>query len=162
MKKLILVRHAKSSWEHQVTDHERPLNERGFQDANLVSNNLNLDGLKPDLILCSDSVRTITTASIFTSNLNIDESKVIFKPELYDFTGGNLVNAIKNCDDTVGSIMLFGHNHAITSFVNTYGHIYIDNVPTCGVVVIGFLINKWKDLNKGKTIKTVFPRDLRS
>jgi phosphohistidine phosphatase len=58
--------------------------------------------------------------------------------------------------------MVFGHNHAITAFVNAYGSVYIDNVPTCGVVIIDFDINNWKDLNKGKTVKTLFPRDLKT
>ena len=162
MKKLILVRHAKSSWEFNVTDHERPLNEKGIKDANNVSNELNLKDLNLDLVLSSDSVRTKTTANTFISNLNIKESLVYFNHDLYDFSGGNLVRVIKNCDKNINTLMIFGHNHAITAFVNTYGSIYIDNVPTCGVVIIDFDINNWKDLNKGKTVETLFPRDLKT
>ena len=77
------------------------------------------------------------------------------------FQGENLLQVIKNCDDTVNNLMVFGHNHAITAFVNTYGDKFIDNVPTCGVVIIEFNINNWKDLKKGKTVKTLFPKDLK-
>jgi phosphohistidine phosphatase len=161
MKKLILVRHAKSSWEFNVIDHERPLNEKGVKDANNVSNKLNLKDLNLDLVLSSDSVRTKTTANTFISNLNIKESLIQFNHDLYDFSGRNLVRVIKNCDQNINSLMVFGHNHAITAFVNTYGNVHIDNVPTCGVVIIDFDINNWKNLNKGTTVKTLFPRDLK-
>lgn len=161
MRKLILVRHAKSSWKHNVIDHERPLNERGFKDANLVSISLKERSLNIDLVLSSDAMRAKTTANIFISNLNIDRSIVHLNHELYDFSGTNLIEVIKACDDSVNTLMLFGHNHAITAFVNTYGNSYIDNVPTSGVVVIEFDIINWKKLNNGNTIQTLFPRDLK-
>ncbi|MFD0988595.1 SixA phosphatase family protein [Mariniflexile jejuense] len=161
MKKLILVRHAKSSWEYDVIDHERPLNERGMLDANTVSNALKTNHLDIDLILCSDSIRTTSTANIFISNLNINNTPIVFEYDLYDFAGSNLVQVIKNCKNDVTNLMVFGHNHAITAFVNTYGSKFIDNVPTCGVTIIEFNISNWQDLNKGKTVNTLFPRDLR-
>ena len=161
MKKIILIRHAKSSWKHNVIDHDRPLNKRGFEDANLVSISLKESHLNIDLVLSSDAMRAKTTANIFISNLDIDTSMVHLNHELYDFSGTNLIEVIKACDDSINTLMLFGHNHAITAFVNTYGDSYIDNVPTSGVVVIEFDIINWKNLNKGKTIQTLFPRDLK-
>lgn len=162
MKKLILIRHAKSSWEHDVIDHQRPLKDRGFKDANMVSKSLNTIGLSFNTVLSSDAVRTKTTAGIFISNLNVDESLVQFNHDLYDFSGANLVKVIKSCGDHINTLMVFGHNHAITAFVNTYGDKYIDNVPTCGVVIIEFDIEEWHSLKPGKTLTTIFPRDLKS
>lgn len=161
MKKTILVRHAKSSWKHNVIDHERPLNERGYKDANLVSTNLKESNLDINLVLSSDAIRAKTTANIFVSNLGIDSKIVHLNHELYDFSGINLVEVVKACDNSVDTLMVFGHNHAITAFANTYGDNYIENVPTSGVVIIEFDIENWKHLNKGKTIKTLFPRDLK-
>ena len=161
MKNLIIVRHAKSSWKHHVIDHERPLNDRGFNDANLVSNYFKENSLAIDFVMCSDAMRTKTTANIFVSNLNIDENIAHLNSTLYDFSGDDFIEVIKGCDDSINNLMVFGHNHAITAFVNTYGDSYIDNVPTCGVVIIEFDIKNWKDLKSGKTIKTVFPRDLK-
>ena len=161
MKKLILVRHAKSSWEYDVIDHERPLNERGVSDANMVSKALKTNHLNIDLILCSNSARTTSTANIFVNNLNLNTIPIVFEYDLYDFAGSNLVQVIKDCKSDVTNLMVFGHNHAITAFVNTYGDKFIDNVPTCGVTIIEFNITNWHDLNKGKTINTLFPRDLR-
>tara|TARA_R110001583_G_scaffold167774_1_gene320584 strand:+ start:2035 stop:2520 length:486 start_codon:yes stop_codon:yes gene_type:complete len=161
MKQLILVRHAKSSWKHDVIDHERPLKNRGFNDAEIVSNYLKNSALNVDLVLSSDAMRAKTTAGIFISNLEFNEEIFNLNHDLYDFSGENLVKTIKQCDDKITNLMVFGHNHAITAFVNTFGNTYINNVPTSGVVVIEFKINSWKNLNKGKTTKIVFPRDLK-
>ncbi|RED49308.1 SixA phosphatase family protein [Seonamhaeicola aphaedonensis] len=162
MRKLTLIRHAKSSWEHDVIDHERPLNSRGYKDAVLVSSYLSqTNDLKFDKILSSDAVRARTTANIFMDNFRIDKERIELKYKLYDFSGNDLVEVIKNCDDEMQNLLIFGHNHAITAFVNTYGNDYINNVPTCGVVTIEFDIHSWNELNKGKTIRKLFPRDLK-
>jgi phosphohistidine phosphatase len=55
------------------------------------------------------------------------------------------------------SLIIFGHNEAITKFVNKFGDLLIDNVPTSGVVSLQFDIKDWKNLSKGKTLNTVFP-----
>ncbi|MDA9070232.1 histidine phosphatase family protein [Arenitalea sp.] len=162
MKKLVLVRHAKSSWEHDVTDHQRPLKKRGFKDADMVSNSFKKISLTADFLISSDAIRAKTTAEIFISNLNMDESIVRFTHDLYDFSGKSLLRVIKSCDDIINTLMVFGHNHALTDFVNTYGDKYIDNVPTSGLVIIEFDIDNWKDLKPGKTCYTLFPRDLKS
>ena len=162
MKKLILVRHAKSSWKNNVIDHERPLNKRGYNDALMLSKYLKSKTLKIDSVLSSDAVRAKTTADIFIDNLNISQEIFSLNHVLYDFSGENLIQTIKECDHSINYLMIFGHNHAITSFVNTYGDKYIDNVPTCGVTTIEFEIDFWKNLNQGKTISTLFPRDLKS
>ncbi|MDN3667478.1 histidine phosphatase family protein [Algibacter miyuki] len=161
MKKLILVRHAKSSWKHNVIDHERPLNERGKTDAALVSQHFLSYKLHPDLVLSSDAYRAKHTAEIFISNLKIDPEKFVLNHELYDFSGAQLTSVIKSTTKSVNNLMLFGHNHAITAFVNTYGDQPIENVSTSGVVVFNFDIMDWKDLKSGHTINTIFPKDLK-
>jgi len=162
MKKLILVRHAKSSWKYDVIDHQRPLKTRGYNDANLVSKFLNKKKHLINLVISSDAVRAKTTAKIFILNLNIDKNTVKFNHELYDFSGSELLKVIKSCDANVNTLMIFGHNHAITGFVNTYGDRYIENVPTSGVVIIEFNIKVWKELKPGKILSTLFPKYLKS
>lgn len=161
MKKLILIRHAKSSWKFNVIDHERPLNSKGLSDSVLIARSLESIGTTADLVMASDAIRTKLTSEIILSKLKINGDRVIFSHDLYDFSGSNLTQVIKACDHKVNTLMVFGHNHAITSFVNTYGDEFIENVPTCGVVIIEFNINRWQELNQGKTIKTIFPKDLR-
>ncbi len=161
MKKLILVRHAKSSWKENVIDHERPLLDRGINDAKLVSNTFKNLNYKPDVIISSDAFRAKYTARIFKEALNFPENKFQLLHDLYDFSGELLLNVIKSCSDEINTLMLFGHNHALTSFVNTYGDKHIDNVPTSGLVVINFNTNHWQDLSKGITDYVLFPRDLK-
>ncbi len=161
MKRLYLVRHAKSSWEYDLTDHKRPLNNRGFKDAHLVSTHLKGTIPLPDLVLSSDAMRALTTANIFISNLGLNEDDIVLNHDLYDFSGLNLTKVIKECDNAVNTLMVFGHNHAMTYFVNTYGNKPIGNVPTSGFTHIEMDIDSWKDLEKGVTIQTVFPRDLK-
>ncbi|WP_242158524.1 SixA phosphatase family protein [Aestuariivivens sediminis] len=162
MKTLILIRHAKSSWEHDVIDHERPLNDRGYRDAKLVSNHISTKNLTPDLVLVSDATRTRLTADAFIEAFPISMDKVQYNYDLYDFSGYNLTKVIKNCPSDINQLMVFGHNHAITAFVNTYGSKYIDNVPTCGVVVIDFDIQYWENLKQGITREVIFPKHLKS
>lgn len=159
MRKLILIRHAKSSWEQDLSDHNRPLSSRGFKDAENVSREL-LGQLKPNLVLSSDALRAKTTAEIFISTLGISHEIFVLNHELYDFSGSNLLRVLKNTSKSINELLVFGHNNAITFFVNNYGNQYIDNVPTCGVVMIEFEIDNWAELKKGKTINTVFPKEL--
>ncbi|MBT8309462.1 MAG: phosphoglycerate mutase [Flavobacteriaceae bacterium] len=162
MKTLYLVRHAKSSWEFDVIDHERPLNKRGFKDAKLVSKHLK-DKLKlPDLVMSSDAMRAKTTAYIFMKNLGMDEDEVVLNHQLYDFSGRNLTKTISDCDDDVNTLMVFGHNHAMTSFVNAYGDKPTGNVATSGFTHIEFDIDSWKDLKPGKTKISLYPKQLKN
>ena len=127
MKIIIIVRHAKSSWEFDVIDHERPLKYKGHKDAHLVSKEFNTLSQPVDLLLCSDAIRTKLTSEIFISNLNLDKRIVHYNHDLYDFSGENLIKVIKNCDDSISNLMVFGHNHAITAFVNNYGSVTADS-----------------------------------
>lgn len=161
MKTLYLVRHAKSSWEHDVTDHQRPLNERGYNDADLVSKHIKALIEMPDLVMSSDAVRAKTTASIFIDNLGLNEDDIELNHQLYDFSGSDLMDVISNCDDTINTLMVFGHNHAMTAFVNTFGNKPIGNVPTAGFTAIELDIHSWNDLRPGKTLHMVFPKHLK-
>lgn len=161
MKKLILIRHAKSSWKYNVIDHERPLNTKGFLDSGLIASFLEEKQIKTDLVMVSDSFRTKQTSEIILPKLKINPNKIVFSHNLYDFSGENLTQTIKNCDNSVNTLMVVGHNHAITAFANTYGNFFIDNVPTCGVVIIEFNVTNWNQINQGQTIETIFPKNLR-
>ena len=69
MKKIILIRHAKSSWEHNVSDLERPINKRGFNDAILIAGILNNLSIDIDAVFSRISKRTLQTAKIFLTHL---------------------------------------------------------------------------------------------
>jgi len=157
--KLILIRHAKSSWEYDLMDHDRPLSSRGINDAQLVFNPNHFFLDEPYDILASSSKRTTQTAKIFCSLNNINVEDVIFTSNLYTFDAIQLEKIIKN--NSKGNLIIFGHNNAITDFVNKFGNYYIENVPTCGVVMLKFDELNTFSPKKGVIIKTIFPRDLK-
>jgi len=161
MKTLYMIRHAKSSWEFDVSDKKRPLNQRGLKDADLIGQKLKSIVKSVDKVLCSPAERAFTTANIVLSHLDIDESSFFVEPKLYDFGGSLVIEAIKDCDNAVDTLMIFGHNHAFTYLANLYGDEKIDNVPTAGVVIIEFDVSKWKKINVGKTLLTLYPKSLR-
>jgi len=161
MKTLYLVRHAKSSWEFDVIDHERPLNERGLNDAPLVAKKVADVMERPDLIMSSDALRAKTTALFFAAAFNISEKDIQLEHELYDFAGMQLVAVIRDCPNDIDCFMVFGHNNAMTNFVNTYGDRDIDNVATSQFTAIAFDIDNWRDLKQGKTIFKCTPKELK-
>jgi phosphohistidine phosphatase len=161
MKKLLIIRHAKSSWEHDVSDKDRPLSNRGINDANLVSNHLINRVKDVDFVCSSPAIRALHTCSIFMRNLELDFLKLLVSENLYDFGGLKVSNFIKSLNDDYNCVMIFGHNHAFTSISNIFGSQIIDNFPTSGYVELAFNANSWKDISTGKTELVVFPKHLK-
>ncbi|WP_378175044.1 histidine phosphatase family protein [Aquimarina sp. SS2-1] len=161
MKTLYLIRHAKSSWEFDLDDHKRPLNKRGLRDADLIGKQLKTLVKSIDMVLSSDAERAKTTAKIIFDHLELPDSIFSLEPTLYDFSGHQVVDVIKNCNDNIKNLMIFGHNHAFTSIANLYGDKVIDNLPTAGVVGIQFDVKSWKEIEVGKNVLTLFPKELR-
>jgi phosphohistidine phosphatase len=161
MKTLYLVRHAKSSWKYDVDDHKRPLKNRGERDAQLVSKKVSTEIEPPQRIISSDATRALATAQFFKTALSIRDANFEITHQLYDFSGQEVMRIIKALNDDLDTVMIVGHNHAFTSVVNMLGNRYIDNVPTCGFVMLQFDEKKWSDITTGKTVKTIFPRDLK-
>lgn len=161
MKTLILVRHAKSSWEFDVNDKERPLKKRGFNDAHLVSNAFKDRDLTPDIVFSSPANRALSTCNIFLKNLEVSTEKLSVIEDLYDFGGESVINFLKNLSENYKNVMIFGHNHAFTSICNIFGDTFIDNLPTSGLVVIDFDVDSWPTIGNGTTRFTIFPRDLK-
>ncbi|MCC1485612.1 SixA phosphatase family protein [Winogradskyella immobilis] len=161
MKQLILVRHGKSSWQYDVIDKERPLKKRGINDAKRVSAIFNTKTIVVDAVFSSPANRALSTCKIFIEELKISESKLKINEDLYDFSGERVLNFIKKMDDRLDTVMIFGHNHALTAIVNTYGDRYINNLPTSGLAILEFNIDNWKHLKLGHTKDVLFPRDYR-
>lgn len=155
---LILIRHAKSSWEFNVDDFDRPLTKKGIDDANLVFKSLCNHNLNDYKVWSSNATRTKETAKIFASKIGVDYNTILFKEELYAFNVNNIINCLNaNFSD---KLIIFGHNNALTDFVNKFGDYKIDNIPTCGVVFL-----KFDDLDFTKStgiiMNTIFPRNLK-
>lgn len=162
MKSIVLIRHGKSSWNFPIVDHDRPLKKRGIADVHLITDQLRKYLPKKFLIFSSTAKRTFDTAKIFAQNIIIPEDLIIPESKLYTFELKNLTNFIKSINNNHDSIILFGHNNAITDFVNKFGDKMINKVPTSGVVFLQFQQNDWKLIDDGKIIRTLFPKDLRN
>ncbi|MEZ4793500.1 MAG: histidine phosphatase family protein [Gelidibacter sp.] len=162
MKTLVLIRHAKSSWNHDVIDKNRPLSDRGLGDAKLLSNEFLKFGFKPDAIFSSPAKRALATCNIFMGTLNFHTELLTISDELYDFGGWQVSNFIHSLSDSYENVMIFGHNHAFTAIANSFGDINIDNVPTCGLIMLQFDKDSWKNIDKGHTKMTLFPKHLKT
>jgi len=161
MKNLILIRHGKSSWTAPLRDIDRPLDIRGINDAHLIAEKCQEYLPKTFLIWSSTASRASETAMIFAQNFSYPVENIIFKNDLYTFDEKELENIVKSCHNDYDNVILFGHNEAITNFVNKFGDVFIENVPTSGFVSLKFDTNEWESLKKGKTLKTLFPKELK-
>lgn len=161
MKELILVRHAKSSWNYDVQDADRPLKERGIRDAHKVGASTAGEVRDVQAVYSSPANRALHTCVILMRETGIPMDRLSVHKELYDFTGGSVRTFVHGLDDKLRKVMLFGHNHAMTHVVNDWGNKYVDNVPTCGLVYIRFDVKTWKEISFGTTKMMVFPKHIR-
>jgi len=161
MKNIIFVRHGKSAWNYDVNDKDRPLKERGINDGLLVSGKFKNLGITPDAIYSSPANRALHTCTIFLRKLKYDLERFRLSEELYEFSGEGVMEFVQNLDDSLDTVMIFGHNYAFTNVVNQWGSEAIDNVPTTGLVQIQFDIDFWKSAKQGKTVRTIFPKHLK-
>jgi len=160
MKSTYLIRHAKSNWEFATSDKNRVISERGIEAAHRMGKFL--AQCLPDTyaIFSSTAVRAKETAAIITSYFPESAPKIIYKEALYTFSEADLTQFIQSTQEDISTLILFGHNEAITNFVNKFGSISISNVPTAGFVQLDFAIDNWKTLEKGITTRIQFPTDL--
>lgn len=161
MKKITLVRHAKSSWKHDVGDLNRPLKKRGIVDVEAVSKEFKIKHLYPEIVFSSPARRALDTCKKFLDEIDFSYKNICISEEIYDFGGHRLTNFIKSINNDFSNVMLFGHNYALTYFANTYGDISIENLPTSGLVVFEFDIDSWEDLKPGRIIDVLIPKNLR-
>lgn len=161
MKTLILMRHGKSSWDYAVDDADRPLQERGITDAYVVAQKFNQLQLPIDACYSSPANRALHTAIITCKVLNFSLAKFNISKDLYDFSGYSVVEFVKNLDNKLNTVLIFGHNHAFTEIVNNWGDKSIDNLPTAGLVVLNFENDNWATIAKGKTKTVIVPKQLR-
>lgn len=163
MKTIYIVRHAKSSWEYEgIKDIDRPLKKRGINDAYLVSEALRKKIDTPSVFVSSCANRALHTAMIFSYTFDYPLAYLKINKSLYNFSDGYLIKTVKALDDSFNSAIIFSHDHGISDFVNKFGDIELDHVPTCGVVGISFKTDHWKNIKKGKTILTEFPKFYKS
>lgn len=161
MKTVILVRHGKSSWDYEVSDKDRPLKERGINDAHAVSKKFRAENRTIDFAYSSPANRALHTSMVFMRNLEFNFDNFQVSEALYDFSGQSVQDFVENLDSKINTVMIFGHNYAFTSLANTWGDQYIENLPTSGLVQIKFDVTEWDEISKGTTEQVIFPKHLK-
>lgn len=144
MKTLILVRHAKSSWQEPgISDRLRPLNRRGQRDAPEMGRRLAERGVQIDMAVTSPATRAVLTARAVLPHLGYAWDDVSENELIYEASAATLMDVIRALDDRADTAMLFGHNPGLTDLVAQMRPRAIANVPTCGVVTLTFDIETW-------------------
>jgi phosphohistidine phosphatase len=146
MKTLILVRHAKSSWEEAgIDDFDRPLNERGKHDAPVMAKRLKNKNIDVDIFISSPAKRALRTAKYFAEEFDVNKKEIEQVSKLYGASVSTFLEVVSNIDDKNKIAVLFSHNPGITDFANTLTSVHIDNIPTCSIFAVQADADKWAD-----------------
>ncbi len=146
MKTLILVRHAKSSWDDiSQNDFVRPLNEKGHQDAPMMAKRLLKHNIKIAALITSPAKRALSTCKYFAETFEIKKKKILQDKRLYLADYKIFFNVVNDIDDDFDAVALFSHNSGITNFANLLSKTKIDNMPTCGIFAVESDIKHWAD-----------------
>ncbi|MDD1783189.1 histidine phosphatase family protein [Enterovibrio sp. ZSDZ35] len=150
MKLLFLVRHAKSCWKDaSLNDHDRPLNARGRRNAPQMGKRLAAWQMAPSLIVSSTALRARETARLIASELSASAPIIDESADVYTEAWRDLVRVIEGFDDVNQRVMLIGHNPALNQLITSLPFT-IDNLPTCGVVVVALHDTKWSSWSSAK------------
>lgn len=146
MKQLLLIRHAKSSWDEPFgNDIDRPLNERGEKDAKEMAKRLVHKKIGIDRFVSSPARRAVDTARYFLKAFDRKPKHLVLEPRLYEPQPVSFYNVIAELDNETDCIALFSHNPGITDFINQLTEVRVDDMPTCGIFGLKTDIKKWAD-----------------
>lgn len=163
MPQLTLVRHAEASWDDpELSDFERPLNERGRRDAPRMAQWAKQEIGAPDLIVTSPALRALGTARVFAATLGFDTDHVQIQERIYEASLATLLRLLRNFDDAHGHVMLFGHNPGLGELAHALARCPFNELPPCAVVQIELDIEHWAlaDAGCGRLLRYQFPRTL--
>ena len=150
MKRLTLIRHGKSSWNHEaLQDFERPLNARGWRDSPRMADVFAGHLHQPDQWVSSFATRALTTARIFAHHTNYPVEKICISETVYETDAGSLLEYLQQQFPAAKHIALFGHNPGLEDLALTLCPDSIKSLPTCGILQLQLKIQKWQDLVPG-------------
>ena len=161
-RRLICMRHAKSSWSTQlIEDHDRPLNPRGVVSARALGKWMRENGYVPDLALCSSARRTVETLD----GLGFDALETRLELRLYHAAPNEMLDMV--CDTAAEVVLLVGHNPGLCHLVKDLAEAPPENprfhdYPTGATTVFDFQISDWHDIRGGigKVVDFAIPREL--
>ena len=156
MRTLYLVRHAKSSWDDPaLSDHDRPLNERGLRDVATMGRRLAQRGVKPDLLLTSTATRALATAEHLAKALGLKRKHIVVNDRLYAAPASELLGVIAELGDKPRRVMLVAHNPGLSDLAHRFAS-DITHMPTCAVAEFTFAVAAWGDIGEAVPTQVVF------
>ncbi|MGI9509252.1 MAG: SixA phosphatase family protein, partial [Geminicoccaceae bacterium] len=175
MRRLLLLRHAKSSWDQRdQEDVQRPLAPRGRQAAPLIGRHLGGQGLVPDLVLCSTAERARQTLALVRAEWDRADGEgaaVEMRASLYLAPPGEMLAALRRLDDATESVMIIGHNPGMALLAGQLAlkgdprglKTMAVKFPTAALAVIDFDVDAWRSIapGRGRLQSFVRPKDLR-
>lgn len=167
MRRLHLLRHAKSDWgDPSLGDHDRPLTSRGRRAASSMAEWMETNGVRPAVVLCSTAVRARQTLDRVLPALG--DPVVSYEEGLYHVTGEDLLARLRELPDGAGEALLVGHNPGLQDLAVDLAapgperDRIAAKLPTGGFVALGADVPRWSDLAGGSAAVVVFvtPREL--
>ena len=160
MKTLLVLRHAKSSWDDpELADFDRPLNDRGNASAPFMGRLIASNDLDPDVIYSSPAVRARETASLVKERGDLD-ARIVHDERIYEASPATLRQVVSEIEDSYRSVMLVGHNPGMEGFIR-YLTGKLEPMPTAALAVIDLDISGWQmiDRDRGILRKLFRPKD---
>ena len=161
MKTLLLVRHAKSSWDNYgISDHDRPLDKRGLRDAPFMANLIKEKGIVPELLLSSTAERAMMTAKFFADVFDLPHADIDSRNSLYLCWVDDLDSAIRALPDDLDTVFVFNHNPTLEYLAGEYSKGNIDRFPTCAIGHFQADVQSWGDFTASQiqTLGYYFPK----
>lgn len=162
MKLLLILRHAKSSWkETGLSDHSRPLNQRGIKDAPRMGQVLFEEDLVPDLILSSTAQRARDTAGLVADASGFD-GEIHFVESFYHASPSDYLEALSSLSSDKNIVMIVGHNPGMEMLLEMLTG-EDERLPTAALALIQLPINNWSQLSdeaEGELLNLWLPRTL--
>lgn len=170
MKRLILLRHAKSSWDDPVDrDFDRPLNAKGKRAAETMGRHMRREGIAFDAAVASPARRVVETLESLERGYGTTIAPE-WDQRAYLASEEALLDLVQECPDEAGSLLLAGHNPGLEEFVlalvgesdGAEREAVAEKFPTCSLAEIEFAADRWADVapGSGRLLRFVRPRDL--
>lgn len=151
MKRLLLVRHAKSSKDDpEIKDVDRPLAERGMRDAPEMGRRIARRGPRPDHVITSPALRAVETAKLISRELDFPWKEIRTERRLYSEGAGAMKEVIRAFEPEVEVAMVVGHNPDISEVAHLLAPASNEELPTGAVLALEFAIDSWHSLRPGK------------
>lgn len=159
MRYITFIRHAKSSWASlDISDHDRPLNNRGYSDAPMIGHAIHSLLIYPHRIYSSSARRAKETAQAIAKGLQHPLEDIVYDKRLYLFTTHTeaMLDIIRDYDDEDRSIFIVGHNETMETLAHEISGGSITSFPTCAVLNCQVDIDSWTELELEKIEKLRF------